>query len=384
MPTPSISLPPYRIFIRDAGMIQRGEMSRLSSLKLIPRFNDVGAFEVVIPFADPKAPLLVKGGWLEFTSNDNAIMAGQIRGYKLTQDDSNPGGTLTVYGPSAEQVLADRLAYQVPGSAATSQGADDYDNRNAAGETVIKGYVNANAGPGALAARRTTNFVIATDTGLGTTVKGSARMTNLLELCAELATASGLGFRVVFNAVGQLEFRVFVPTDKSGSAKFGTSLGNLVSFESTQEAAKTNCAIIGGGGDGTARTFREINDTAAQTLWSNRSETFIDRRDSTDTVELDQAGTEEIVNNGPVNGLSIKTADTPNLQFYRDYFLGDKVSIPQAGITDVLREVEINWSAADGPSTESTVGTAATTGTLKMLDQLAALNAKVAALEAKK
>jgi len=384
MPTPSVSIPPYRVTIRDATMVERGELGRMTDLKVIPRFNDVGAFEINMPFSDPKAQLIAKGGWLEFLSNDNTLMVGNIRGVKVVEDENNVGGTLTAYGPSAEQIIADRLAYQVPTSAAPSQGSDDYDNRTGTAETIIKQYVNLNAGPGALAARQVNTLVIETDLARGTSVKGSARMTNLLTLCQELASAGGLGFRVVFNASDQLEFQVYVPTDRSGSAKFGIELGNLVSYEFTQEASKSSCAIVGGGGDGTARVFREINDTTAQTAWSNRSETFIDQRDTTDTTELDQAGTQETVDNGPVNGLSIKTADTPNLQFNVSYFLGDLVSIPKANVTDVLREVEINWTADDGPSTSSTVGTSSTTGTLQMLKKLAALDAKVAALEAKK
>lgn len=384
MPTPSVSIPPYTVRIRDATKVKRGELGRMTGLKLIPRFNDVGAFEITLPYSHPKTQLIAKGGWIEFLSNDATVMVGNIRGIKLVEDESNVGGTLTAYGPSAEQVLADRLAYQVPGSAATSQGADDYDNRTGIAETIIKQYVNVNAGPGALGARQVSSFVIETDLARGSSVKGSARMTNLLELAQGLALAGGLGFRVVFNASDQLEFQIYVPTDRSGSAKFGTDLGNLVSYELTQEASKSSCVIVGGGGDGTARTFRETNDTASQTLWSNRSETFIDQRDTTDATELDQAATEEMVTNGPVNGLAIKTADTPNLRFNVDYFLGDEVSIPAAGVTDILREVEIEWDADTGPSTSSTVGTASTTGTLAMLKKLADLNAKVAALEAKK
>lgn len=384
MPTPSVSIPPYTVRVRDANKVRRGELGRMTGLKLIPRFNDVGAFEITLPYAHPKTALVAKGGWLEFLSNDNTIMAGQVRGLRLIEDENNIGGTLVAYGPSAEQILADRLAYQVPTSSATTQGSDDYDNRSGVAETVIKQYVNLNAGPGALVARQTSSFVIEADLARGSAVKGSARMTNLLELCQVLASAGGLGYRVVFNASDQLEFQVYVPTDKSGSAKFGMELGNLISYESTQEASKSSCVVVGGGGDGVARTFREINDSTAQALWANRSETFIDKRDTSDTSELDQAGTEESVTNGPVNGLSIKTADIPNLRFNREYFLGDKVGIPQAGVTDVLREVEIEWKADGGPSTSSTVGTASTTGTLKMLKQLADLNAKVAALESNK
>lgn len=383
MPTPSVSLPPYEIMVRDSSLVKRGELGRVTALKLVPRFLAVGAFEITMPMSDPKFSLLSPGSWLQFTSNGNEIMAGQVRGIKETEDANSMGGTATIYGPSAEQVLADRLAYQVPTSAATSQNASEYDVRNGAGETVIKQYVNLNAGPAALVNRRTPGFTIQTDLGRGSVVKGSARMMNLLDMVAPLAQSSGVGFRVVFNG-DVLEFQVFVPADKSGFAKFGMDLGNLESYERTREAAKTNCAVVGGQGDGTSRTFREINDTTAQTAWANRSETFVDRRDSTDTVELDQAGTEEVTSNGPVYGIAIKAVDTPKLQFYRDYFLGDTVSIPDKGITDILREVEINWTADKGPSTESTVGTASSTGTYKMLKQLDELNKKVAALEAKK
>lgn len=382
MPNPASIIPPYDVRIRDATRKKTGDIGRATALKLIPRFLDVGAFELTVPLADPKAPLLVKGGYLEFFSGSESILAGQIRGRKLIVDENNVGGTLTVYGPSAEQVVADRLAFQVPTAVATSQGAADYDRRSGAAETVVKGYVNLNAGPGAIVSRRVSGLSMETDLGRGASVKGSARMTNLVELIAPLCLSGGIGWRVRFNG-DNLEFQVYVPSDKSGKAKFGSDLGNLVSFEQTEEAAKTNTAIVGGQGEGTLRVFREIQDFPAVAEWNNRTESFVDRRDSTDTVELDQAGTEETVSNGPVKGLAIKTVDTPNLLFYRDYFLGDKVSIPEASITDILREIEINWTADQGPSAETTVGSASTTGTMKMIQQLDKLTAQVEALQAK-
>lgn len=377
---------PYQIRVRDASMVKKGDVGRATSLKLVPKFIDVGGFEMTLPSRDPKAGLLTKGAWLEFMSESgDGIMAGQIRGIKEVEDENNIGGTLTVYGPSAEQVIADRLAYQVPTSAATSQAAAEYDRRSGVAETIIKQYVDLNAGPGALVARRTAGLTIEADNLRGSSVKGSARMMNLLELIQPLAISGGIGFRVVFSTVtGQLEFQVFTPTDKSGTAKFGMQLGNLISYERTQEAPRSSVAIVGGQGDGTARVFREIIDSVAITLWGNRSEAFIDRRDSTDTVELDQAGTEEVVTNGPINGLSIKTMDTPRLQFYRDYNLGDKVSIPDKGVTDVLREIELTWTADKGPSAESTVGSSSVTGTAKLIKRLAYLNKVVEHLQARK
>jgi hypothetical protein len=290
---------------------------------------------------------------------------------------------LTVYGPSAEQVLADRLAYQNPLSSALSQGGAEYDVRTGPGESVIKNYVDFNAGSVALIDRRA-GMVVEPDSLRGSTVTGRARMDNLLELISGLAQASGLGFRVVFNNTGHLEFRVFVPRDRSGTAKFGTKLGNLVSFEHIMEASKTNVSIIGGSGEGIARVFREIWDAPSQIEYNLRAESFVDRRDTSVVAELDAAGTEENTTNGRVNGLSLKTTDTPQLRFYNDYFLGDVVSIPEAGVTNTLREIEIKWTAADGPSTESTIGTTAVSNVRRSISKLEQIGKRIAGLETRK
>jgi hypothetical protein len=380
------AIAPYRMIVRDKNRTRIGEIQRMTALSLIPRYNDVGSWSVTLPKGHRQASLLAEGGWVTFMSRDYEIMSGIIRGIKENWDDQNSGaGTLTAYGPSTEQVLADRLAYQVPASVATSQSATDYDRRNGAGETVIKAYVNVNAGPGALAARRTPSMTVDADLGRGATVTGSARMDNLLTLIQGLATAAGLGFRVVFGTDDTLAFSVFVPVDRSGIAKFGKQLGNLVSYEYVREASKSSDVIVGGTGDGTARIFREIIDTQAQALWGNRSETFVDRRDTSDTFELDQAGAEEAVTNGPTTAMSIKTVDTPQLMFARDYYLGDRVTVVDPGaVTDVLTEVQIEWTADKSPSTTSTVGSKSTQGTSKMITKMNEVARKIIALETKK
>jgi hypothetical protein len=375
---------PYQILVRNAARRRVGEVTRLTALTLTPVFNGVGGFSITLPADDPKSSLLSPGGWLQFLSEDSEITSGQIRGIKLIKDDSNPfSGTFTIYGPTSEQVIADRLAFPVPTLPAAIQSGAEYDIRSGAAETVIKGYVSANTKPSAGAGfpRSTAGLIIEPDLGRGDPVSASARMNNLLDLITTLAQSVGLGFRVSFNTLDQLVFSVYEPTDRSGSAKFGTELGNLVSFEQTTEAAKTNVAIVGGSGSGTARVFREVADTPSQTAWANRTESFVDQQDTATTTELDQAGVSELVTNGPISGVTIKTIDTPKLRFSRDYFLGDVVSIPEANVTDVLRTLTITWSADAGQSVETTVGTASMTGTRKMIQMLALLNAKVSLLQ---
>jgi Siphovirus ReqiPepy6 Gp37-like protein len=384
MTTP-ISNPFYRVIVRNSARTRVGEIQGFTSLSMSPLFNDVGTWSLLIPYDHPQAAYLTPGAWLTFMAGNIEVCSGHLRGLKRTWSSTDVmGGTLNAYGPTAEVVLSDRLVYPVPGSPASTQTAFAYDTRSGPGETVIKQWVNVNAGPGAIAARVTKGFLVDPDLGQGSAISGSGRMDNLLTFIQPLAEAAGLGFRVVFGDDDTMNFQTFVPRDMSGIAKFGTEMGNLSSFELLSEASKSSAAIVGGSGDLTARVFREIDDTQSSSIWGARSETFVDRRDTADPVQMDQSGTSETVVNGPITGLTIKTVDTPYLVFGVDYGLGDVVSLPEFGITDILRGVNISWTATASPLVDSTVGTWSKTGTSAMAKKLAALDAQIASLATKK
>lgn len=376
-----VAKPPYGIELRNAARQRVGLVDRLTSLEMTPTFNAVGGWTLTLPAGTDQAAQFVKGGWITVDSGDRQIFAGQVRGLKLTRSESDPfWGTLVAYGPSAEVVLSDRLAFQVPGQPATAQSGAAYDIRTGPGETVIKEFVNLNAGPGAIVARRTPGLIVEVDAAAGGTVTGQGRMTPMLDLIGPLAEVAGLGFRVVFVSGNQLQLQVYEPADLTGPARFSIALGNLASFEHVQEAAKASAAIVGGEGDGTARVFREVVDADAVTEWGPRSEVLVDQQSAV-ADELDQAAAEQLTQSGPTNGITIEAIDTPHLQFGRDYYLGDRVTAES--VADVLRGVTIGWSAGDGASTKSTVGTASVTGTRRMIKRLADLTAKVQALQAK-
>lgn len=375
----------YRVIVRNSARTRTGEIQSFIKLILQPRYNDVGTWSLDIAVDHPHTALLVPGAWLTFMVGNFEVCSGQLRGLKVVWSNSETGsGTLTAYGPTAEIVLSDRLIYQVPGSAATSQAAFAYDTRTGVGETIIKQWVDLNAGPSALAARSISGLKIEPDLARGATITGSPRMDNLLTFIQPLAESAGLGFRVAFGTDDTMEFQVFLPVDRSGTAKFGRELGNLTSLEYTQEAPKSSDVVVGGSGLTTARIFREVIDSPSIKVWGARSETFFDLNNSSDSVELDQAGTQEMVQNGPISGLTIKTIDTPYLTFGVDYNLGDQVSIPEYGVSDVLRGVDIEWSSGAAPHTTSSVGTWSHIGTPALIKALAILNAKIAALQVKK
>jgi hypothetical protein len=88
-----------------------------------------------------------------------------------------------------------------------------------------------------------------------------------------------------------------------------------------------------------------------------RVEKFADRRDTSDTTILDQAGDDGLDKDGPTTSLEVDAVDTPNMRFGRDFFLGDIVFAVVGGapVTDVLRQVSISVTA-DRADVRSVIG----------------------------
>src|SRR5207237_1355853 len=130
---------------------------------------------------------------------------------------------------------------------------------------------------------------------------------------------------------------IYQPADKTRSAFFSPLLGNLSSFDYSNDDPEANMVIAGGGGEGTARIiqWKADNDSIVK-HW--RIETFVDKRETTDLNELNQALDEELTNKTEKNSFNFTPIDTPQLAFNRDYGLGDKVSIVLTQPNEVIEK----------------------------------------------
>src|SRR5690606_2488261 len=105
------------------------------------------------------------------------------------------------------------------------------------------------------------------DKGLGKNITGRARFQNLLEFLSSLAlSGGGLGFRVV-QVGNNLEFQVYQPSNKTKSAFFSPLLGNLSSFEYSNDNPEANLVIIGGSGEGKDRIIMWKGDNESVTKY---------------------------------------------------------------------------------------------------------------------
>jgi hypothetical protein len=368
----------YKIYLRDPSLNRQGQVDDFSKLEMVLRYNNVSTWTLTIPWTNPMAALVDDGWGIQIVRNGVTILSGPM----LTSERrwSKDEDTLTISGLDDLVWLSRRLA--LPVTAGPPYTAQGYDVRTGVTETVIKAYVNNNAGPLAQSQRRVTGLTIATDQVRGSTVTGRARFDSLLDLTSSLALAGGdLGFSVVQNGTS-LVFDVYQPTDRTKTAIFSQKLGNLKTFSYSTAAALGNYAVVGGGGEDTARTFVEGGDSDSIVTFG-RIETFIDRRDTTSSTELTQAMNENLASMAQQVGLSITPVDTTTLGYGNGYQLGDQITVMVDGVPfqDVVREVKVTLNASADETIMPTVGTPKTGSVLSIFKQLKDMKVSVKNLQ---
>ncbi|MYS68959.1 hypothetical protein GTY88_00690 [Streptomyces sp. SID5926] len=353
-----------RVYVRNSTLQRIGQVADYTNLTVVPRHNAIGAITMGIAADSPSAPLLVEGnGLIIKTPTGHTSLSGPIRTVDWSRSEADAGGgKLTVGAVSDDELLARYACWPSPTAAIGSQTASVYKIDVAAVETGMRNLVNLNAGPGALASRRSPLLALAPNTVLGPAlVREVNQFDNLLTVLQDIAGAAGLGFRVV--QVGSaLQFEVFEPADLSGTARFSFGLGNLTDASySTTPPTCTRAIVVAGGG--TSPRVCKTYDRADPLFPGLVIEQFVDRT-SVDTAsvdlaaQLDQAGEEALVNGAGQGSLSISPIDLPMLRYGRDYNVGDTVSAQLrdgAWYTDTVREVTLT-SSAGGSSVKATVG----------------------------
>jgi Siphovirus ReqiPepy6 Gp37-like protein len=345
----TVSLTDFFLVVAD-GTTALGQVTTYESLTITARLNDVSSWELTLPtqteaarlFLDAQRPrLIIRDG------TGNVFRSGpRIR---VEREVDEEGDTLTIYGVDDLIWLARRMAHPEPGTAVPPYDDQAYDTRSGPSSQVIAAYVDANAGPAAVPARRVPGLTVPVPAPLGPTVKTSARYQNLLELVSRMANRAALGIEV-----RDLVFIVYEPTP--AVAVFSEGLGTLGSWSHAEEAPLINHVYVAGGGAGRHRLIREYSDAASVERWG-RFEGFEDKRDTTDPLEMDEAGA-EVLAEIPTDELELQAVDTTSQAYGTDWNLGDQARVTVDGqvFTDVIREVTITAEANRPTTVVPTIG----------------------------
>ncbi|MFI6205904.1 hypothetical protein ACIBAI_05815 [Streptomyces sp. NPDC051041] len=293
--------------------------------------NNVGTWKLSLSAEHPLAAVLsTPGAGIIVTGPTDVLFSGPVTKAETAVTATDPLGTLTVEGVDDTIILADMLAWPEPTNGDASTQARAYDDRTDAAESLMHYYVDANCGPSAPPARRRAGLVMGTNGARGTIVSKAARFQQLGELCKELAEPNGLGFRVVQRG-SNLVFETYAVQDRTKEVRLGVVNNTLAGQRVTVSPPAKTRVIVGGDGDGSNRLFVPVDNAdsiAAEADWGRRIETFIDERSSTDTAELTQKGTEALADGGTtIRAAQAVPMEDSALDFGRDWFLGDKVSV---------------------------------------------------------
>ncbi|MGW0920078.1 siphovirus ReqiPepy6 Gp37-like family protein [Streptomyces sp. NPDC002755] len=353
-----------RVYVRNAALQRLGQVADYTSLTVVPRFNAIGAITMEISADSDSAPLLVEGnGLIVKTAAGQTVLSGPIRTPDWARSKSEGGGgKLMVGAVSDDEVLARYTCWPSPTAAIGSQTASVYKINVAAVETGMRDLVNLNAGPGALTVRKNPLLTLATN-GLhgGALVREVNQFDNLLVVLQDIAAAAGLGFRVV--QVGSaLQFQVFQPVDRSGTARFSFGLGNLTDASYSTTPPTCTRAVVVAGGSSSPRICKTYDRTDPLfpdlILEQFVDQTSVDTASVDLTAQMDQAGNEALTNGAGQGSLAITPIDLPQLRYGRDYNVGDVVAAQLRGGTwfdDVVREVTLTSTVGDS-SVKATVG----------------------------
>lgn len=373
-------MPDWTVYARAPDMTLAGQVDDYQKLEMVTRFNDVGTWLLDVDASTSPAPfLMLDGAGLVVTADGTVVFSGPVT--RRERDFAGDHNRLRVSGFDDSVQLTRRLASPQPTTAAPPYNSQGYDVRTGTCSTILGQYVNVNAGPGALGARQIPGLTLAADPGLGTSITGRARWQPLPELLQGLALAGGgLGYRVLQVGTG-IQFSVYAVVDRTASVIFSTDLGNLEAFAWSEEAPDTNYVYVGGGGEDTARTIYEGQDSASIGRWG-RIESFRDRRDTSVAAELAQAAVDELQKSAGQTSMAITPIDLPQMAYLANYGLGDKVTAVMDGVPvqQVVREVKVTL-AENGVRVVPTIGTPGRQDLLGIFDRLRAAESRLVTLE---
>lgn len=202
------------------------------------------------------------------------------------------------------------------------------------GETVIKQFVEENAGPSAVFPRiadgAQLGLTVEPDAGQGVIWSGQRSWQNLLTVIQEIASLTNVDFDIIKTGAQTFEFRCYYPqrgTDRSTTVRFSPTLGNMLnpSYTLSRTEEVTRVAVLGQGQDESRRVVIRESADAADSPWNTIELTLDARREST-LAGLNAAGDEQLLKTSKKESFEFGVLQTSTLQYGHDYFLGDIIN----------------------------------------------------------
>jgi hypothetical protein len=343
--------------VRKANLERVAQLGRTDFIEMlfVPRANAVGSWQIKLPVTafdsvgnqvpNRVANLLRQPGYgIVVTERikrgstwvSRPLISGPMRMVKRDADANNPDGMWTISGVSDLTLLAEREAWPDPAVPFPQNATRADDTREGPAETVITDFVLHNMGPFAVEARRAPGFTTVNTQGRGPYRKKTARFTNLLKLCQEIAVGADLFFDIV-DVDGQLRLLFRESEYLEADIRLDIDNGSAESETSEYGAPKATHVYVLGAGDGTDRVIVDGTTATDPTVqaWDVRIEKSLDLRGTEDNAELTQHAEKYLQENGyPSRTFRV----VPSAEISLDFQLGDYVT---AVVADTENSVQV-------------------------------------------
>jgi len=339
--TEVVSRNPFQIEVFNAAYQKLGEVGAYRACEFVLRHNDIGSWKITLtPDQGGNNTLPYPGRRIRVMYRGVQILSGPVDGWMRIRNGQER--YTEVWGFDDLYWLSKRVAYAEPGATFPSPGtvftqASYADYRSGVAETMIKGWVSANA----VTRLAVPGLSVATDQARGSTGKAyGPRFESVFEAAQRIANVSGLGLSVKQTGAG-LVFDVYAPVAQP--VRLSERLQNLESWQYTVQAPTMSRAVMGGQGEALARKFLQKTLSSSETDWGIREE-FHDARDVELDADLVKRADEDLATAAPTAGFSVVPRDSQAMAFATHYNLGDTVTIEdEQGVlmTDVIREVRL-------------------------------------------
>jgi hypothetical protein len=381
-----------QLLVTDENLVVQGDpLADWLSLDATQRFNEPGSGSVDL-VAHPYVMAQLQPGNRLVVIRDGAVwMAGPMEipnefSWGIGADGEAPPGRVTVSFSDDLARPAGYLTWPAPASAWSAQPATARQISATNAETIIRTLINENCGPGAQVARRIPNFTLAAPAGVGTSTSVNTRFEGLLATCRRVAIdGGGLGFRTRQSGA-QIVFEVYAPVDRTASARFSSSLGNLRSVRYKRSAPTVTHALVTGSDQATPRAYVEVADTAAAAAWWRVEQLVNGSADNNSAGELTQDGTEALAGGSAPVELATVTVDTDGLRAGVDFGLGDRVTVALptgVEVIDLVRSIHLQATPASGEHVTSLIGSPEATTDPQMVRIVRELSRRLGRVEAR-
>jgi hypothetical protein len=361
---------------------------RFTQLSLVERYNqpDTAVLQGTLP---DLAPLLAPG-------MGAVLYDGPTQRASMVVTDLERHGDGTAQATLAGDLIRlwDRICFPDPANQFYAQTKAN-DVRTGPAETVLLGFVNANAGPAAITARQVTRLRLPGNQARGPATTVSARMDELGPLITRLAESAALRARIVHSpsvsTSGWLDLTLTDSPDLTAWARYGTpSSGGPGLLAPDWQYALTvptvTRAEVAAGGEGVSRLFEEQAFVTDEQAWGRRIERVVDQRQTTDPDEINQAGYDALIEGMGQTSVQVKLLDSRGVEVGSTVPVGARVTATLDGLVvkERVREVTTTVAVQSGAATvtvEPVFGTSDTATKTFTQRQLAKALRRISVLE---